>query len=140
MRSHNATSAEERGNYNDNTDNMYARINTRERAGKRTEVIHCKDMLVRAVCCLSCRFKKRNGIINNICARTTPRAQRGRGNYNNTDNMYARQQCEREGEKQLTIWGGGARETQHVYRGATDCGDSANHRRNAPQNATSGAH
>ena len=51
--------------------------------------------------------------------------------------MYARQQCEREGEKQLTIWGGGARETQHVYRGATDCGDSANHRRNAPQNATS---
>ena len=56
--------------------------------------------------------------------------RRGRGNYNdNTDNMYARQQCEREGEKQLTIWGGGARETQHVYRGATDCGDSADHRR-----------
>ena len=48
--------------------------------------------------------------------------------------------AQREGEKQLTIWGGGARETQHVYRGATDCGDSANHRRNAPQNATSGAH
>ena len=63
-----------------------------------------------------------------------------RNDNDKTDNRYARQQCEREGEKQLTIWGGGARETQHVYRGATDCGDSANHRRNAPQNATSGAH
>ena len=33
---------------------------------------------------------KRNGIINNFCARTTPRAQRERGNYNdNTDNISA---------------------------------------------------
>jgi hypothetical protein len=35
-------------------------------------------------------FKKRNGITNNFCARTTPRAQRERGNYNdNTDNISA---------------------------------------------------
>ena len=76
-----------------------------------------------------------------LCEKLEEELNTQRRDYNdNTDNMYARQQCERKGEKQLTIWGGGARETQHVYRGATDCGDSANHRRNAPQNATSGAH
>ena len=36
---------------------MYARQQC-EREGKRIEVIHRKDMLVRAVCCLSCRLKK----------------------------------------------------------------------------------
>ena len=36
---------------------MYARQQC-EREGKRTKIIHRKDMLVRAVCCLSCRFKK----------------------------------------------------------------------------------
>ena len=37
---------------------MYARQQC-ERKGKRIEVIHRKDMLVRAVCCLSCRFNKK---------------------------------------------------------------------------------
>ena len=37
----------QRRDYNDNTDNMYARQQC-EREGKRIEVIHRKDMLVRA--------------------------------------------------------------------------------------------
>ena len=63
-----------RGNYNDNTDNMYARQQC-EREEKRTEVIHRKDMLVRAEVVEVVDLIKRNGIINNFCARTTPRAR-----------------------------------------------------------------
>ena len=49
-------------------------------AGRQTKIKYRKAQCWRrAVCCLSCRFKKRNGIINNFCARTTPRAQRREG-------------------------------------------------------------
>ena len=104
LRSHNATSAEGEGIITTTQTTCTLANNA---SGKKNEQrlyiarhnVGAAQYVVEVVV-----LKKRNGIINNFCARTTPRAQRERGNYNdNTDNMYARQQCEREGERQLTV-------------------------------------